>query len=197
MPAALRPLLVADTLVRFANGMVYVFFVIVVTEFLAVGARLPVVGGLSPEAYFGVLLAIEMLVALAVMIPVSRLSRRVGLKPVVTIGFAVYAVFPILLINAPESAAVLAVLFAFSGLRFAGLPAHKALIVGPANAGTGGRVTGSYYLLRNVLVIPSAAIGGAIYAVSPETAFVSATVVGLFGVGLFVAFGEEFEAAME
>jgi MFS family permease len=195
MPDELRPLLVADTVVRFANGMVYVFFVIVVTEFLAVGVSLPVVGRLSPDAYFGVLLAVEMLVALLVMVPVSRLSRRVGLKPVVAVGFAVYAVFPALLIYAPPNAAALAALFAFSGLRFAGLPAHKALIVGPAERGTGGRVTGSYYLVRNVVVIPSAAIGGAIYAVSPEGAFLTATAIGVVGVALFFLFGEDFEAA--
>jgi MFS family permease len=176
--------------------MVYVFFVIVVTEFLEVGVALPAVGSLSPDAYFGVLLAVEMLVALLVMVPVARLSRRVGLKPVVALGFAVYAVFPVLLISAPADAGVLALLFAFSGLRFAGLPAHKALIVGPAERGAGGRVTGSYYLVRNLLVVPSAAVGGAIYAVSPETAFSVATVVGLLGVGLFLLFGEEFEAAV-
>ena len=196
MPEELRPLLVADTLVRFGNGMVYVFFVIVVTEFLSVGVRLPLVGSLSPDAYFGVLLAIEMLVALLIMLPVSRLSRRIGLKPIVALGFSVYAVFPVLLINAPESAGVLALLFALSGLRFAGLPAHKALIVGPAEAGTGGRVTGAYYLVRNVVVIPSAAVGGAIYAVSPVTAFSVATGVGLVGLALFVVFGREFEAAV-
>jgi hypothetical protein len=196
MPSELRPLLVADTLIRFANGMVHVFFVIVVTEFLAVGVTLPVVGQLSPDAYFGVLLAVEMLVALAIMIPVSRLSRRIGLKPVVATGFAIYAIFPVLLIRAPEDPGILALLFALSGLRFAGLPAHKALIVGPAEAGSGGRVTGTYYLLRNAIVIPSAVIGGAIYAVSPATAFTGATVIGLVGVGLFVALGREFEAAV-
>ncbi|WP_336136560.1 MFS transporter [Natronomonas amylolytica] len=196
MPTELRPLLVADTFVRFANGMVYVFFVIVVTEFLAVGVSLPLVGRLSPDAYFGVLLAVEMLVALLVMVPVSRLSRRVGLKPVVALGFAVYAVFPVLLINAPPSATVLALLFAFSGLRFAGLPAHKALIVGPAERGAGGRVTGSYYLVRNVVVVPSAAIGGAMYAFSPEGAFATATAVGVVGVLLFLVFGEDFEDAV-
>ena len=196
MPEELRPLLVADTLVRFGNGMVYVFFVIVVTEFLSVGVQLPLVGSLSPDAYFGVLLAIEMLVALLIMLPVSRLSRRIGLRPVVALGFSVYAVFPVLLINAPENAGVLALLFALSGLRFAGLPAHKALIVGPAEAGTGGRVTGAYYLVRNVVVIPSAAVGGAIYAVSPVTAFSVATGVGLVGLALFVVFGREFEAAV-
>jgi hypothetical protein len=57
-------------------------------------------------------------------------------------------------------------------------------------------VTGAYYLVRNVVVIPSAAVGGAIYAVSPVAAFSVATAVGLVGLVLFVAFGREFEAAV-
>ncbi|SFL24789.1 hypothetical protein SAMN04487950_3033 [Halogranum rubrum] len=194
MPDPLRPLLVGDTLVRFANGMVYTFFVIVVVEFLDVGATLPLVGSVNPDAYFGILLAVEMAVALLVMAPVAALARRVGLKPVVALGFAVYAVFPALLIYAPPNALVLALLFAFSGLRFAGLPAHKALIVGSAEENAGGRVVGTYYLLRNVIVIPSAALGGWLYASSPEVAFGVATVVGVVGTAYFLVFGEEFDA---
>ena len=211
MPSTLRPLLIGDTLVRFANGMVYVFFIIVVTDFLDVGvaASLPIVGGvdLSPDAFFGVLLGVEMAVALLVMAPAAALAERVGLKPVVATGFAVYAIFPILLISAPADAAVLVVLFGLSGLRFAGLPAHKALIVGPAEAGAGGRITGSYYLLRNVIVIPSGALGGALYggvpnpvdggqllSGSPLLAFGLATLIGLVGTGYFLVFGEEFAA---
>jgi MFS family permease len=195
MPPALPPLLAADTLVRFANGMVYVFFVLVVTDLRGVGATLPVVGTLSPEAFFGVLLAVEMVVALVSMVPVARLAERVGLKPVVSIGFAVYAIFPVLLVNAPGDPLVFAALFAFSGLRFAGLPAHKALIVGPAEADAGGRVTGAYYLVRNTVTIPSALLGGWLYdAVSPELAFGLASAVGLVGVAVFIVFGREFEA---
>lgn len=194
LPDPLRPLLVADTLVRFANGMVYVFFVIVVVEFLQADAVLPVVGRLSPEAFFGVLLAVEMAVALLSMLPVARLARSVGLKPVVAVGFVVYAVFPVLLIQAPDDQWVLLALFAFSGLRFAGLPAHKALIVGPAEKDAGGRVVGSYYLLRNVVVIPSAAVGGWLYSADPVQAFTAATAVGLAGVAYFLVRGREFEA---
>ena len=214
LPDPLRPLLVADTLVRFANGMVYVFFVIVVTDFLAVGFTAPALslGGLrlpaaslGPAAFFGVLLGVEMTVALASMVPVSRLAERVGLKPVVAIGFAVYAVFPVLLIGAPADQWVLVALFAFSGLRFAGLPAHKALIVGPAERGTGGRVTGSYYLVRNTVVIPSALLGGIVYGLDrvavagtvfqgPTVAFALASAVGLLGTGYFLLAGEEFAA---
>ncbi|MFW5949310.1 MAG: MFS transporter, partial [Halolamina sp.] len=76
MPSELRPLLVGDTLVRFANGMVYVFFVLVITQFYEVGfdATVALAGfsyaiDLSPAAFFGYLLGVEMLVALATMMP--------------------------------------------------------------------------------------------------------------------------------
>jgi len=201
MPDPIRPLLIGDTLVRFANGMVYVFFVLVVTDFLAVGVDSIAVGdvtidlGLSPQAFFGYLLGVEMLIALLVMAPAAKVAERVGLKPVVAVGFAVYAIFPIVLINAPATPNALLLVFAFSGLRFAGLPSHKALIVGPAEAGAGGRVTGAYYLLRNTIVIPSAAIGGALWDfVSPEVAFTVAAAIGVVGTGYFLVFGAEFDA---
>ncbi|WP_135667157.1 MFS transporter [Halorhabdus rudnickae] len=202
MPAALRPLLVGDTLVRFANGMVYVFFVLVVTRLSEVGLETTLsVGGfsyavdLSPAAFFGILLGVEMLVALLVMAPAAKAAEYVGLKPVVALGFAVYAIFPVVLINAPATATAMVAVFAFSGLRFAGLPSHKALIVGPAEADAGGRVTGTYYLVRNLVVIPSAAIGGYLWDyVSPEIAFTLAAVIGVIGTGYFLVFGEEFEA---
>ncbi|MFB6310054.1 MAG: MFS transporter [Salinirussus sp.] len=192
LPDPLRPLLVGDTLVRFANGMVYVFFIIVVTRHLAADARVLGVY-LAPPVLFSVLLVIEMTIALVSMVPVSVAAERFGLKPVVAAGFSVYAVFPVLLILAPADPVVLALLFAFSGLRFAGLPSHKALIVGPARAGAGGRVTGAYYLVRNLIVIPSGAIGGLLWeSGGPELAFGLATLIGLLGTGYFLAFGREF-----
>jgi len=214
MPAELRPLLVGDTLVRFANGMVYVFFVIVVTRFFEVGLSLsvPFAGQtieLPPAAFFGYLLGLEMAVALVSMMPAAKVAERVGLKPVVATGFLVYATFPVLLISAPGTQWAMIGLFAFSGLRFAGLPSHKALIVGPAEAGAGGRVTGTYYLLRNTVVIPSAALGGVLwegidlalpwsyrlaYAGSPTVAFALASAIGIAGTAYFLVFGREFAA---
>ncbi|PSP79477.1 MFS transporter [Halobacteriales archaeon QS_1_68_20] len=202
MPGPLKPLLVGDTLVRFANGMVYAFFILVVTRIYEVGlsATVSLAGfsyavDLSPQAFFGYLLGVEMLVALLVMAPAAKAAERVGLKPVVAVGFAVYAVFPLVLIGAPGTPLAMILVFAFSGLRFAGLPSHKALIVGPAEAGAGGRVTGTYYLLRNTIVIPSGLLGGYLWDfVSPEMAFTVAAVIGIAGTGYFLMFGEEFEA---
>ena len=209
LPDPLRPLLIGDTLVRFANGMVYVFFVLVITQFYEVGFETTVsLAGfssaitLSPEAFFGYLLGVEMLIALLSMVPAAKVAEQVGLKPVVAVGFAVYALFPVVLIGGPAVLEpvlplqwAMVVIFAFSGLRFAGLPSHKALIVGPAEQGAGGRVTGTYYLLRNTIVIPSAALGGYLWEfVSPEVAFTIAAVIGLLGTGYFLVFGEEFAA---
>ncbi len=198
LPVEHRPLIIADTLVRFANGMVYVFFILVITRIMDIGltVTLPWMGtiNLSPAAFFGVLLAIEMLIALISMAPVSILAERTGLKTVIGLSFLVYAIFPVLLIFAPADQLVLIALFAFSGLRFAGLPAHKALIIGPAEIGAGGRTTGSYYFVRGALVIPSGALGGVIWEfLSPELSFSIATVIGLIGVGYFAIFGKEFE----
>jgi len=192
LPALIRPLLVGDTLVRFANGMVYGFFVLFVTDELGVG--LTAFGfELRPDAFFGVLLAVEMVVALASMVPVAKLAEYTGLKPVVALGFVVYAAFPTALAFAPANQWVLVALFAFSGLRFAGLPAHKALIVGPAETDAGGRVTGTYYLVRNVVVIPSAVLGGVLYDATPRVAFVVASAIGVVGTAYFFLVGEEFE----
>ncbi|MCU4716842.1 MFS transporter [Halapricum hydrolyticum] len=215
MPETLRPLLIGDTLVRFANGMVYVYFIIVVTRFFEVGLEtslsVPAIGtvafDLSPQAFFGYLLGVEMAVALLVMMPAAKLAERVGLKPIVALGFAVYAIFPVVLITAPGTPLSMLLLFAFSGLRFAGLPSHKALIVGPAEKDAGGRVTGTYYLIRNTVVIPSAALGGLLWAGIPEwlpasglyngspvLAFSVASVVGVVGTAYFLVRGKEFEA---
>ncbi|GAB7019760.1 MFS transporter [Halostagnicola bangensis] len=199
LPDPLGPLLVGDALVRFANGMVYAFFILVITLEMGIGLALslPVVGtiSLSPAAFFGVLLSVEMLVALLTMAPAAKIAEYTGLKAVVALGFFVYAIFPIMLIFAPENVWILIALFAFSGLRFAGLPAHKALIVGPAERGAGGRVTGSYYLVRGAIVIPSGALGGFLWQyATPELSFVIASIIGMVGVVYFLVFGEEFEA---
>lgn len=199
LPDPLRPLLVADTFVRFANGMVYAFFILVITQLLEIGLALtlPAVGtiDLAPAAFFGVLLGVEMTVALLTMAPAAKLAEYTGLKPIVGLGFLVYAVFPIMLVFAPENVWILVALFAFSGLRFAGLPAHKALIVGPAERGAGGRVTGSYYLVRGAIVIPSGLLGGVLWEyATPELSFTIASAVGIVGVVYFALFGQEFDA---
>jgi MFS family permease len=192
LPEELKPLLAGDALVRFANGMVYVFFVLVITRYHEVGLTLAGFT-LEPASFFGVLLGVEMTVALLSMIPAAGLADRYGQKSIVALGFAVYAIFPVLLIYAPAAPLLMIFLFAFSGLRFAGMPAHKALIVGPARAGRGGRTTGVYYLIRGLLRMPAPAIGGFLYHYSPKFSFSIASVIGLLGVVIFLIYGRRFD----
>ncbi|MFB6162839.1 MAG: MFS transporter [Halococcoides sp.] len=199
MPAPLRPLLAGDTLVRFGNGVIYVFLVLVVTQWRAVGLETTLRMGpwtwaidLTPATFVGYLFGLEMLVAIALMVPAAAVADRIGYKPVVATGFAVYGLIPLALTVAPATPWAMIAIFAASGLRFAGLPAHKALIVGPAESGAGGRVTGTYYLVRNVVVIPSAALGGALWTwVAPPVALAVGGAIALGGTLLFVGFGEE------
>ncbi len=130
-----------------------------------------------------------MTVALLIMVPAARVADALGQKPVVAFGFFVYAVFPALLIHAPSHASAMVILFAISGLRFAGMPAHKAAIVGPARSGEGGTTTGVYYLIRNTFKTPGPAIGGFLFEWSPQISFSTATVIGLFGVLIYVIYG--------
>lgn len=192
LPPELKPLLAGDALVRFANGMVYVFFVLVITRYHEVGLN---VGGFSlqPASFFGFLLGVEMTVALISMVPAAHLADRYGQKPIVALGFFVYAIFPVLLIYAPGRPLLMILLFGFSGLRFAGMPAHKALIVGPARVGRGGRTTGVYYLIRGLLRMPAPAIGGFLYHYSPKLSFTLASGIGLLGVGVFLVYGQRFQ----
>ena len=192
LPNKLKPLLLGDTFVRFGNGMVYVFFILAITRYHEVGLDLGWTT-LSPASFFGVLLGIEMTVALLIMIPAARVADVLGQKPVVAFGFLVYAVFPMLLIYAPSRAPVMILLFAFSGLRFAGMPAHKAAIVGPARSGKGGSTTGVYYVIRNTIKTPAPALGGLLFEWSPQASFTAATVIGVTGVVLYVLYGTRLE----
>ena len=89
-----------------------IFFVLVVTQIYGVGVDTTVsLAGLSrpivisPGAFFGYLLGVEMLIALLTMAPAAKTAERVGLKPAVAVGFAVYATFPVLLIHGPAALA--------------------------------------------------------------------------------------------
>ena len=59
---------------------------------------------------------------------------------------------------------------------------------GGPESSSGGRVTGTYYLLRNTVVIPSAALGGYLWEfVDPEVAFTAAAAIGVVGTWILPA----------
>jgi hypothetical protein len=65
---------------------------------------------------------------------------------------------------------------------------RKALIVDLARADRRARDVGVYYLVRGLIVMPAALIGGLLWKVSPTLPFLVAFVVGL---GALIAFGRK------
>jgi hypothetical protein len=179
--------LAGNTAVTFAEGMVHVFLIVVVTEYHAVGVT---VAGttLPPEAFFGVLVAVETVAGLGAVVAGTRIAAWADPRTVIAGAVLSAALFPLLLIGAPSHPAVLAILFALFGVRFAGVPARSALFDELVGGDGAGRVVESCRFTRNLAAVPGGIVGGLLYGVAPEVAFGTATLVGLFGAYQFLQF---------
>jgi MFS family permease len=176
LPPALRCLLVTDIFARLAEGIAEIFIVIYAMNVL----------GLSPKQ-FGVLVGIQMAIAIAGYLPASLLSGRFGTKPLVLFTFLCFACFPLAVVLA-KNFNQMAGAFVVGGLREFGEPARKAMIVNLSGTRSRGRDVGLYYLIRNISVTPAAAVGGWLWhAFSPRMTFVSAFLCGVAGAILFLA----------
>ncbi len=195
-------LLVADTLVRFANGMVYVFFVIVVVEFLSVGftgfglhcGRTPSSASCSASRWSSPPLDGSRRKAhrLGRPVPVSRWDVRLGRLSApahLRAGQPVGAGAPVRVLR--------------PALCRPARPqgAHRR----PGGTALAAVQRDRYYAVIGTLVIPpqvvlalwqrvGSAIGDVVIQADPELAFGVATVVGLIGGVYFIVFGREFEA---
>jgi hypothetical protein len=179
--------LAGNAAVTFAEGMVHVFLIVVVTEYHAVGATLAGIA-LPPEAFFGVLVAVETVAGLGAVVAGTRVARWTDPRTVIAGGVLSAALFPLLLIGAPSHPAVLAILFALFGVRFAGVPARSALFDELVAGDGAAAVVESYRLTRNLAAVPGGVVGGLLYGIAPAVAFGTATLVGLFGAYQFLDF---------
>lgn len=172
----LKNLLISDILIRFAEQIPYPFVVLWAMS-----------RGVS-AFQFGVLTAIEMVVALLVYIPVAAMADRYGKKPFVLITFCFFTAFPLMLPFCrgfwPFAAA-----FVVRGLKEFGEPTRKALIMDLAPEGAKGAAFGSYYLMRDVVVSVAAFISPALFAASPQLNFLVAGSFGLLGILWFTLKG--------
>lgn len=165
---ALRRLLVADCLIRLCEGLPEVFLVVWALE----------VARISP-ARFGILTAILMATAIASYVPAALLAERAEKKAFVVLTYAFFTLFPLAVVLS-HSYAALAAAYVVGGLREIGEPARKALIVDLA-LGDPGATVGLYYSIRGFAVAGAAAVGGALWMVSPSLTFLVAAGLGAAG----------------
>ena len=134
---------------------------------------------------FGWLVALEMAVAILGYIPISKLADQTSRHPFVLATFSFFALFP-LAVGLSHSLAALAFAFFIGGLREIGEAPRKALIVDLAHAERRAQDVGAYYLVRGLIVMPGALIGGLLWKQSPQLPFI---VAFLIGIGAIISFG--------
>jgi len=182
MSPELKNLLVSDILVRFCEQIPYPFAV--------VWAMKMIVEPVSAFR-FGVLTAVEMIVALLIYIPVARLADRGRKKIFVVITFCFFTSFPIVLYF---SRSFWPLVFAFTvrGLKEFGEPTRKSLILDLCPPGQSAAMFGLYYLLRDMLVSVAALGGAFLWMAGPAANFFTAAAFGAAGTAWFVLFGKDF-----
>jgi MFS family permease len=174
LPAALKRLLLAESLVRMGQGLAEIFVVLYVTNVLGLTA-----------ATFGTLVAVRMATSILVYLPVATLADRSGRLPFVVASFMCFALFPLLLATAQGPVGLVAA-FVCAGLRELGEPARKAMIMDLADAAQRGRTVGAYYFTRGLVVMPASLIGGFLWTLAPQTPFFVAAGICLLGVVLML-----------
>jgi MFS family permease len=183
LPSPLKWLLFSDVFVRTCEGLVDVFLVIYATN----------VAGVSAPQY-GALVAIQMVTAILVYVPASKIADRAGRKPFVIATFLCFAAFPLAVILSKNFLA-LAAAFVVGGLREVGEPARKAMIVDLSRPDLRARSIGLYYLVRSVAIAPAAFVGALLWKLDPAVPFLTAAAVGLIGTVVFTLTVREEHAA--
>jgi len=171
---SLKQLLLSDILIRFCERIPYAWVVIYAMDHVGASA-----------AQVGVLIAVEMLVAMATYIPVARLADRYGKEPFVIATFVFFTFFP-LAMAAADTYGLLLVAFAIRGLKEFGEPSRKALIIQHAPAEARGRTIGTYYLIRDTIVTAGSFLGAALWIAGPAANFGAAALVGAAGTVFYV-----------
>ena len=140
-------------------------------------------------AEYGVLVAIQIITSILVYLPAAKIADRIGRKPFVIATFACFALFPLAVVLSSGFATLVAA-FVIGGLRETGEPSRKAMIVDFATPRLRARTVGLYYLVRSLTITP-AAVGGLLWKLAPQTPFILAFLIGVFGTIVFALAVEE------
>jgi MFS family permease len=181
LPLVLRRLLFVECLVRMGEAVAASFIILYVTDVLKVGI----------ESY-GLLYALQQSVAIVMYLPAGKLADIAGRRSLIALTFLFFALFPFAVFIG-HSTLLLVTAFVIGGLKEFGEPARKSFIVDHVPASERGRAVGTYYMIRNLTIVPGGLIGGILWGVSTELLFVTALALGLLGLVVFLLVsGKEF-----
>lgn len=172
--APMRWLLLSDILVRFCERIPFAWVVIFAMDY----------AGASGEQV-GLLTTIEVLVATLCIIPSSHFADKQQREPFVVTTFAMFTLFPIVLLFS-RSFHALMIAFFIRGLKEFGDTSRKALIVSYSEPERRGQMIGAYYLIRDSIVSVGAILGAYLWSRSPAANFLGAAAFGIAGTILYL-----------
>jgi MFS family permease len=170
----MRRLLLSDILVRFCERIPYAWVVIFAMDYIGMSGR-----------QVGVLTAIEMLAATLCIIPTSYFADKYPRQPFVIGTFVMFTLFPIALLMS-RSFPALVIAFTIRGLKEFGDTSRKALIIGYSEPQHRGRMIGTYYLVRDLIVSTGAIIGAYLWKLGPALNFLGAAAIGAAGTIFYI-----------
>ena len=179
LPGELRRLLAADCLVRIGEGLAASFIVLFITQVAGV-----------PVARYGLFYAVQQAVAIVAYLPGASMAAHTGRSSLVACTFLFFAAFP-LAVRLASSDAALLVAFVIGGLKEVGEPARKSLIVDLSPDDRIASTVGTYYAIRNLLVVPAGLAGGLLWQIRPELALEMAAAVSTLGLIVFLVTARE------
>jgi hypothetical protein len=119
-----------------------------------------------------------------VYVPGAWASSRIGKPAAVAVTFVFFFAFPIALL-ASRTFPALVFAFVLRGLKEIGEPTRKSLILDLCPPDSRATHFGGYYFMRDTLAALAAALGAAIWSVSPPATLVTASAFGAIGLGLY------------
>jgi MFS family permease len=176
----LKHLLLAESLLRFGQGMYQMFLILYVMEVFAAGTE-----------KYGLLMGLATGTSIACYLPVSRLADRMGRAsrgPYMAVSFLFVTAFPLALLCTGR-AAWLIPLFILQGLREFGEPARKALIMDLLPQAGRGEQMGAYYMLRGIVLFPAPFVGGMLWEWQHTSPFLVGGLVSAVGLLWFLLKG--------
>lgn len=173
----LKELLISDILIRFCERIPSAFVILWALNHLGVTAKT-----------FGLLVALEMVIAMLCYIPVSHLADRHGKGPFVLITFIFFTAFPLCLLWSHNETTLL-IAFAIRGLKEFGEPSRKALIMSQARPHIRSRTYGAYYFIRDSTVTIGSLLGAWLWTLGPAWNFLGAATFGVAGTLWFAMAG--------
>lgn len=168
---AFQRLLISDIFIRFCEQIPYAFVVLWCMQRVSHPVSALEFGGLR---------AVEMVVAIAIYVPVAALADRFGKRPFVLITFVFFTAFPVVLYFS-QSFWPLVFAFVVRGLKEFGDPSRKALIMELAPEGRRTIAFGAYYFVRDMFQTAGALLGGLLWGIDPRVNFGVAFACGIVG----------------